>query len=344
MATESKLRGRGPEKEPRRRVGSDVADKSDVLVFVGQDQKDVRALRHAQIVARAFGGQVVLLRVMVPPLDGTIPLDPVDWDIKKRTARKCLERLGQALDEDGQKVKTEILEGQYVGQISTRTEARKGDIAAALRSRDDGRWRISDIISGVLNSQSAAILIIPDSAEQANRKNYRRILVPIDGSTRSESALPKAVALARAEDAELLLCYVTPEPGLTEFGVMDSKAIELHSAVTKRNTRAGQAHLKRISNSLAHHNLKIATRIVPSADARRALIETATQEGADFLVMATHGQSGYSDVPAGDVASYILDRAEIPVLMVRDRVDTADIHSTGAVKSAGTRQPSGTDL
>lgn len=343
MAAESKTKTPRILTAQRRSGHPDIDDRSDVLVFVGRDQKDVSALWQAQNVARAFGGHLVLLRVLTPSADGTGPIDPVDWDIKKKTALKCLERLAQSLDKKIGEVEVCLLEGQCVDQIPACTEARKGDIAGVLRSRDDERWRISDTISGVLNSHSAAILMIPDSAENSAQQGIRRILVPIDGSTCSESALSRAVALAKSENAELMLCHVTPEPGLTKFGVMDSKAMELHSQVTKRNTSAGRAHLNRIANSLAHYNLKISSRIVPGGDARRALIQTAKQEGADFLVMATHGQSGHSDVPIGDVASFVLERADIPVLMVRCRMKDTDRHATGAVTSAGIRQPTGTE-
>ncbi|MBW4706194.1 universal stress protein [Roseobacter sp. YSTF-M11] len=343
MAAKSQNAKPAPEKLQDAEVTPTAANKSDVLVFFGQDQKDVSALRHAQTIARVFGGRVLLLRVMTPGANGTGPVDPVDWEIKKRMARRCLNRLAKAVETESNGIETQLLEGRCAEQISAFVDTRKEDIAAALRSREDGRWRLCDTISGVVNSNSPGILMIPETAPDLSEKGVQRILVPIDGSARSESALPKAVALAKAEDAELMLCYVTPDPGLTEFGVMDNKAMLLNSEVTKRNTRAGRAHLKRIKNRLAHHRLRISTRIVTSGDARRALIQIATQEGADFLVMATHGQSGHSDVPAGDVASYILDRADIPVLMVRHRLNDQDRHATGAVTSAGTGQPTRTD-
>ncbi|WP_227271940.1 universal stress protein [Roseobacter weihaiensis] len=293
------------------------ADRSNVLVFIGPDQKNVAALWHAQMVAQAFGGHVVLLRVMTPPADNSSLIDPVEWDIKKRTALKCPARLAEPLDRKEEKAEPHLFEGRLFDQISACVEARKGDIAAALRSRDQGCWQFDDTILGVLNSQSAAILMIPDSSEWSARQGIRRILVPIDGSTRSERALGQAVTLAKAENAALLLFYVAPEPGLTEFGVIDSRAVELNEAVIKRNTRAGRAHLNRITNRLAHHNLQISTRIVPSGDARRVLLAMGEKEGVDLVVMATHGQGEHSDVPVGDVAHFILDRAEVPVLMVR---------------------------
>ena len=317
--------------------------RSDVLVFLRHDEKDLNALLHAQRVAKAFGGRVSLLRVMAPPNDNAAPVDPVDWDIKKKAALKCLERLAEALDPKEKTVGSLILEGQCIEQIAAFTETRKGDIAAALRPRGTGRWRLNETLSGVLHSHSAAILMIPLGTPQKAGRGVRRILVPMDGSARAETALPRAVALAKAEKANLVFCYVAPEAGLAEVGIMDSKDIALQEQVVKRNARAGEAYLKRITNSLAHHDLNISTLIIAGGDARRALLRAASQKEADFLVMATHGQSGHSDVPTGDVASFILDRAEIPVLMVRHRGSAASHHTTEPVVSTGVRQPTGTD-
>lgn len=54
MAAESKIKTPRMVTAPRRSGHPDIDDRSDVLVFVGRDQKDVSALGHAQNVARAL--------------------------------------------------------------------------------------------------------------------------------------------------------------------------------------------------------------------------------------------------------------------------------------------------
>lgn len=341
MATRSRrnvhLKGDNP-LDPRQ-----PAHKSDVLVFVEAAQKDVRGIRHAQKVARAFGGHVVLLHVMeTTPAQGA-PVDPVDWDIRKQTTRKWLDGLVDTLDEARRDTRVELLEGPCIGQIASYLEGRQDDIAAVLRGNGEEPWRMRDTACGVMGSRSAAILMIPQAPSARDPVEYRRILVPLDGSARSEDALPSAATLAKAEDAELVLCYIAPEPGLTAFGMMDQAAAQLGHQVTRRNTQAAQAHLARIKNRLAHYDLKIATSILGQGDVRRSLIDAISSEAADFIVMATHGQSGHRDVPMGSVASFMLDRADVPVLMVRHRMGHPENHAFGKVAAEGIRQPSGTD-
>lgn len=316
---------------------------SDVLFFVDAAQEEISALRHAQKVASAFGGKVVLVHVMSHPPNGNGPVDPVDWDFKKHKTLKKLSGLSRSFDDTGQGCETKLLEGDCIGQISALMDARQGDIAAAVRSNKGFGWHQNDTACGVLLSRSTSLLMIPEDAAIPEGQAYRRILVPLDGSARAEAALPKATVLANAENAELVLCYVVPESGLTEFGVRDQETERLHAMVAARNERAGKTHLMRIKNSLAHNGLKISTRIIHDGDPRRALLDFVTRESVDLVVMATHGQSGHGDVPTGDVARFVLDRADIPVLMVRHSLHRSGNHAFKSVASSGVRQPEGTD-
>ncbi|MDB9801654.1 universal stress protein [bacterium] len=185
--------------------------------------------------------------------------------------------------------------------------------------------------------------MIPDDAKITPDVGYRRILLPLDGSSRAETALQKTITLARAEAAELILCYVIPDSGLTEFGQKDPEAESLHRRVRKQNELSGTTYLARIKKRLEQSGLKVSVRISHAGDARRALLDVMTQEKVDFVVMATHGQSGYKDVPTGDVARFLLDRADTPVLLVRPRNGHTNNHAFGDVLSTGARLPSGTD-
>jgi len=319
------------------------AIQSDVLIFVDSAQKEMPALHHAQKVARAFQGNVVILHVMSEASNHNGPIDPVDWNLKKQKNLKWLDSLAQTLTGGGQTCEVKLLEGPCIGQIAALAELRHRDITAAIRSSNGLRWHVSETACGVLESRSAAILMIPEDADFAKDQSYRRIMVPLDGSSRAEAALPMAVMLANAEQAELLLCYVMPDPGLTEFGIKDPESERLHDLVIQRNAKSGETHLTSIKKSLASSGLKVSTHVLQGGDARRVLLDFVSQEAVDFLVMASHGQSGHSDVATGDVARFILDRVDIPVLMVRHARGRNNAHAFRNPASKGVRQPTGTD-
>lgn len=320
---------------------NDRKQRTDLIVFVDRLQSYAPVVKHAQRIASAFGGRIILLHVLVPPPDHAKPVDPVDWDIKRQQTQNWLSGLARKFDLAGRETESVLLEGQTISQISAHMAHRKDAIAAVVRSSEKGHQ--SDTVSGVLVSDGSAILMIPSITPPLQSPVYKKILVPLDGSPRAESALNMATTLARADDAELVLCYVPPQPGVSEFGMADNEAAQLGSQVEKRNVLAGQAHLTKVKNSLAHLGLNVSTLVVTGRDARRALIKTATSQAADIIVMATHGEGGHRDVSAGSVASHILDRSNIPVLMVRCEMQSPQSHATKGVVSEGIRRPAGTD-
>jgi len=330
--------GKGFSRDKRR-----AEDATDIIVFVDEPDGNSPGICHAQKVAGAFGGKVVLVHVQCRDDDGNDPIDPVEWDIRKQKSRRWLDEMARCANVEHVPCEAQLLEGHCLSQIKSFLAQHQGDIAAALRTPHDKDWKLSETAWGVLLSRSAGVLMIPQDSAIDTKKKYDRILVPLDGSARAEIALPTAVTLAMAEAAELVLCHVAPKPGLSEFGANDQEAERLRDQICKRNEKAGKNYLARIKNRLARDSLRISVRISSDGDARRALIDIIREEQADFAVMATHGESGHRDVPTGDVARHILDRANIPVLLMRPKNGRAGAHVFGKPSSDGVRQPVGTD-
>lgn len=313
---------------------------SDVLICVDEPESAAGLFPHAVIVAKALGGTISLLHVMEARNADASPVDPIDWDIQKREMKNRLLAVAKAFKSDDQKIDIHVLEGTCAEQVRAFLIDRSNDAAVVLGESQTLPGHIGGFVDAVLTSSDASILLVPTDAQASKTQHYKKILVPIDGSGRSESALPKALRLAKAARAELVLCHVTPPPGLTQIGAVDREAIELSDRVTARNKRVGQAHLNRLMDSVSGSGVPITTRTVVGGDVRRDLIKAMHEEGADFIVMASHGQSGHADVPLGDVANHILKRSKIPVLMVRQRQKPAEEHAFSGTTSEGVRQPS----
>jgi nucleotide-binding universal stress UspA family protein len=56
---------------------------------------------------------------------------------------------------------------------------------------------------------------------------------------------------------------------------------------------------------------------IASGDPRHALVEAARSEGADLLVVGSHGHTGFGWLTMGSVASYVTTHAPCSVLVVR---------------------------
>lgn len=312
---------------------------SDVVVCVDEPEFAAGLLPHAVLVANALGGTVALLHVMEARHIDAGPVDPVDWDIQKRDTKNRLLALAKKFASPDQNIDICVLEGNCVEQVSAYLVDRPNDAAVVLGESQSMPGHIGGFVDAVLASSQASILLVPSETPLKKTQRYKKILVPIDCSGRSESALPKALRLAKAERAEVILCHVTPPPGLTEIGVIDREAIELSDRVTARNKRVGQAHLNRLMESVSDCGVPITTRTIVGGDVRRELIKVMHDEAIDFIVMSSHGQSGHADVPLGDVANHILKRSKVPVLIVRQRLKPAEEHAFSGTTSEGVRQP-----
>jgi nucleotide-binding universal stress UspA family protein len=142
----------------------------------------------------------------------------------------------------------------------------------------------------------------------------RTILVPVDFSPNSETALDYAVELAGKLDAKVYILNVIALSGL---GVPELGAALAPSLIDSmvRDSEAALAKLADARRSQA----KIADTLLRTGDARDIIIHTAEEVAADLIVMGTHGRRGVGRALLGSVAESVLRTSPCPVLTIRGR-------------------------
>jgi len=145
---------------------------------------------------------------------------------------------------------------------------------------------------------------------------YKRIFVPVDGSTASNAGLKEALKLAKDQKARLRLLHIvdqlvifnTPEAGFNVESVVESM---------RRN---GQQLLKRAVKVAASRGVKAESALIESAGVRVADVITrqAKRWRAGLIVMGTHGRRGVNRMIMGSDAELVVRNAGVPVLLVRD--------------------------
>jgi nucleotide-binding universal stress UspA family protein len=135
---------------------------------------------------------------------------------------------------------------------------------------------------------------------------YRHILVALDGSADSKTALRHAVSLAKDQNAKLTLMTVVPHvptpvgPGVAPPPETD----ESHSAILAE------------ALTMIPRDVGVTTRLEHGEIADTILKLVAT-EGYDLLVMGSHGHSRVHRALLGSVSHRVLHKASVPVLMLR---------------------------
>ena len=321
--------------------GKSSDEKSDVLVCVDEADADAwkTSVHHAQAIASSFGGQVVLIKVFERPESGVAPIDPVDWEIQKRSARSDLEKLAENCSTPECEVSIKTVEGDLIDQLCACATQNPQDITVLLRNGHMNGWRARSRIAHLVDLDIGSVLMIPPDVKSAEPTKYDRIFVPLDGSKLAEAAIPSAISIAKAHSAEVLICHVTPDIGITVIWPSDDADRALQEQIRKRNRQTGKGYLKRIGSTLKDCGVPVSTVFIENGDVRRSLLDAAREHGADLLVIASHGQSGQTDVATGHVTGFILDHSTIPVLMVRKQHLTEEAHTFSDVKSSGVRVP-----
>jgi nucleotide-binding universal stress UspA family protein len=141
-----------------------------------------------------------------------------------------------------------------------------------------------------------------------------QILVPLDGSTRAERAIPWADELAGALKAQVnLLHVVNPnDPTLEET---------LHSAtpeLVEKESEAGYLALEAAAGQLTR--VPPARRIVLVGEPAATINAHAHEIGADLIVMSSHGRGDVQRAFLGSVADEVIRESRVPVLVIRDGV------------------------
>jgi nucleotide-binding universal stress UspA family protein len=139
---------------------------------------------------------------------------------------------------------------------------------------------------------------------------FLKILVPLDGSAVAECVMPHVQALASgSEDTAITFIYVVAPLDAPMVDVKYRKKIETEA------TGAAADYLKKIV-SKSGLKKKASAKIVVGK-AADTIIDYASKNKMDLIVMATHGRSGVSRWFYGSVADKIVHEARTPVWQVK---------------------------
>jgi nucleotide-binding universal stress UspA family protein len=147
---------------------------------------------------------------------------------------------------------------------------------------------------------------------------YRSILVPLDGSTFGEHALPAALSLARRSGASLQVVLVHTAFVYVESGLIYDDRLDRQ--IRKQEQDYLEVVVKRLK-AASPVPVTWALREGPVAD---AICEQVTASSADLVVMTTHGRGPLTRFWLGSVADNLVRRASVPVLLVRPQESAPD--------------------
>ena len=145
-------------------------------------------------------------------------------------------------------------------------------------------------------------------------KNYKTILIPLDGSELAETALADAMGLAELSHAKVIL-YQAVKPAEHVIGLDTEYPVYLDQQWDTQKAMALD-YLHNVQRRVETENLTVEAVVEMGTDAE-SIIDYAHTHPVDLIVMATHGRTGLPRWVYGSVADKVLRGAEVPVLLIR---------------------------
>ena len=130
---------------------------------------------------------------------------------------------------------------------------------------------------------------------------FDKIMVPTDGSEFAKKAEEMALSLAEKLEATVVAVHVIDEKLIYPFEVMEEDGKEILSNVQKKGQKMGVKVEEVLIFGNPRHDMK----------------KISEKTGADLVVIASHGRTGFEKIIMGSVAENTLKTLNMPVLLVK---------------------------
>lgn len=161
--------------------------------------------------------------------------------------------------------------------------------------------------------------------DKTEYKRLSRILTAIDGSEQSMRAADLAISIAVKHDAEILALYVFYSQLGYAYASYLSKIEDSPSIAAIVNSAKQEAShwFEAINNKIAYsdknknHIMLKSEVIVTSTSVPAAIIDYASKNRVNLIVIGTRGRSGIKKVLLGSVAQEVIRESRCPVLVAK---------------------------
>jgi nucleotide-binding universal stress UspA family protein len=290
-----------------------------IIPLVGS-MEPVDALPLARAAVQTFGGRLVLLRA--------VPYrHPHVSRAEGERVMLQLERVAQELRDEGIAAEAQVRRAEPEAAIVD--AVREFDASAIVRSgyerHDLAGWLRGTIVDEATRKTHTPVLIVPASGAPAPAPGSRlRVLVPLDGSALAESALVHVLRIAGSRPLEIRLIEVV-HLGLGPLGVPLPSLPGLEA-----ERRATRRYLHDVAAALRAEGVTAHTDVIKSPDSvARVLLALAQRSVVDIIAMTTRGVDTLSQLPLGTVATEVLERSPVPVLLAPRRPVMEDADPLG---------------
>ncbi len=140
---------------------------------------------------------------------------------------------------------------------------------------------------------------------------YRKILVPLDGSTSADQVLPQVYQLAERTNAEIVLLHLSKRPVAADL----ADDITLTLPLLKNSEREAERYLGNLFSHLPETRIRV-TAQTASGPTAFAILECAKRAHADLIAFPYPRANAVERWTTGGVLKTVMRHAQVPVLVI----------------------------
>lgn len=298
-----------------------------ILIPLDGSQLAEGILPHAVALSDA-DTRMTLIRVLQVDCDTTKdqPVNPLDWQIVRAEAESYLDKIASELRTAGAaEVNTIIMEGDPAQHIIEQAGRANADLILLSSHGKSGvsRWNVSSVVRKIIQTGMCSTMIVRAYAfdpaaiaeQHLSTLRYKRILIPLDGSVRSEVSLPAASVLAQKHGAAVVLAHVVTRPELIQRTPLTNEDRDLLEQLTRRAREVTDKYFDHLRTRMP---VDFTGEIRDSSDIIHTLLQMTEDEKFDLVVLSAHGYSADPQRTYGNVTSGLIEYGASPTLVIQD--------------------------
>ncbi len=247
-----------------------------------------------------------------------------EWEsAAQEWSEEYLQALATRLSEHaGGDVTTALLSGHVVEALQDEVVSKNADLVVmATHGRGAlSRMWLGSVAHGFLHGTDRPVLLVrPEEGESPAleaEQGFETLLVPLDGSDLSESALVHASEFGELFGAAYHLTRIVAYPVDLASPYLPHTA-QMNQALVEDAKDSAAEYLEGHAERMRRRGLRVTTSVAVDAQAGHGILMEAEAVGCDGLAMATHARTGVSRAFLGSAADKVLRGTHVPLLLYR---------------------------
>jgi len=290
----------------------------------GSQESDT-ALDYAKYIAGKSGAEVIGVHVVPMPVQ--LLLDNMresnaeikEWRLKiENNATKKFEEVNEELQKTGINFDGVILKGIPSDKIKEFAKRKKADLIVMGKH---GHGFFESMVAGsetvrLLKSSPVPVLAVK-SKKNKNKAEFKNILVPIDLSEESDSALTYALEIAQLTGAKITVIFVLRLDMYAQDIPAGALEVVIEQSIKSLKNRASRIKKRFESKRGASKNIQMKIEVIHGMSEAVTISQYAAKNNVDLIIIHTHGRTGLTRFLLGSVTERVVSGAQCSVLAMR---------------------------